>query len=184
MKKSIVRLIKRIEHRYPDMHYDVSLSWHRHYEFVSRLYITVEDPDGTTWVECETVEAGTFGSEKEMKDFLAIDNEEHDEGVWRVLWDNGHCIDSTHGFESFERAKDEAMWILMEWERCFVEENGVDFDDRDNWPHNIKLDWDEMVTECSVSVVQKNANGHFDTYWSPSYEELLDIGWVTFDEEE
>lgn len=185
MKKSILRLIYAIEARYPDMHFVVENSWPRHYTFYTVEYYNVEEMDGGITKEYATNEM-VFNSEKELKDFLptAVDNEKWDEGAWRVLWENEHCIDCTHGYATFERAKDEALWILVEWERSFVEEHKVDFNDKENWPHKVKLDWDMMVTDCNVSVVQKNFNGQLDEYWSPSYEDWVDIGWLPFDEEE
>ena len=98
--------------------------------------------------------------------------------------------DNTDGlyYATLEEAQASAIDTLEQW---IIEE-------RENWKCTDKIDdtitiyeptktqkdkWDYMINECYVEVKKYNPDTkEYEDYWSPSDDELREIGWLEWDE--
>ena len=96
-----------------------------------------------------------------------------------VTWETDSCCD---GFDcdTFEEAKSDALETLAQWE---MEEIAT-------WKNKTpteeeKENWDYMIYNCVAYVQKYNPiMDEYEEYWFPTDEELKEIGWVAFDEQD
>ena len=96
---------------------------------------------------------------------------------WQMVWDTDSCCDGCY-FDTFEAAKASAEDTLIEWEMEEVQGwTGYD-------PTDEQIDsWNYMIYNCSVEVRKYNPDtDEYEEYWYPSYEDVKNLGWVTWDE--
>ena len=96
---------------------------------------------------------------------------------WKMQWDTDSDCDAV-GFDSFDAAKSCAMDTLLEWmaEECHHWNGNVPTEEE-------KENWDYMVYNCCVSVLKYNPDtDDYDEHWSPSCEDLEEIGWKLYEE--
>ena len=99
---------------------------------------------------------------------------------YRVVWETDSCCDG-YDCGSFGQAKCDALDTLLMW----MGEEYSRWKDCENPTEEEKEDWDYMIYNCYVYVTQYNADtDEYEDYWYPSQEELDEIGWVTFDEQD
>ena len=102
--------------------------------------------------------------------------------TYKVIWDNGNCIDSTHTEyhtvrEAIEIAKEILHnWIFAEMERwtwnqetCFPEPTLEQIDD-----------WDYMIANCYVYIVEKD--GNYSEELELSDNDYKEVGWMEWNE--
>lgn len=99
---------------------------------------------------------------------------------YRVIWSTDDCDDGFNE-ETFEAAKDNAMVVLSEWiAQQAAESSSADLHE---WSEEDVENWDYMIYNCSVEVMKYNPlTDEYEEYWSPSYEDEREIGWLEYEE--
>lgn len=101
---------------------------------------------------------------------------------FKVIWETDDACDS-YDAVSLEAAKTSAIETLIQWEQ--EESEGWAFlpDGTPNPTAKQKESWDYMVYNCIVRVAQYNpSTDEYDDIWDPDDNDLLGIGWHTFEE--
>lgn len=102
--------------------------------------------------------------------------------IYEVVYDTDSFCD---GFDtpSIEQGKYDALDLLIEWKCQDHDWYGV------RMPTEQEIeDWDYMIFNCSVEVVQYDESEiedgcpNYETVWEPSYEDEKSIGWLEWDE--
>lgn len=95
---------------------------------------------------------------------------------YMVLWETDSGSDG-YGCDTVDEAKASAEDTLVDWmteEACDWKGDRPTADDKERW--------DYMIYNCGVSVAKYNElTDEYDEIWSPSQEELDEIGWTPFD---
>lgn len=97
---------------------------------------------------------------------------------YTLIWDTDSFCDGRE-YDDIEAAKADGLDTLIGWacDQCY------DYPaDISKWSEKQIEDWDYMVYNCSVYIIDNFEEEKYNEVWYPSDKECKEIGWLLYEE--